>query len=80
MKKYQNGGDKAAFDKIKTATPQMKTGVYKIDKTDPRKEAYKKDPIEIWARKERQKTNPNNKPAGSPIRQLKKGGNIKKKK
>jgi hypothetical protein len=94
MKKYQDGGSKKApsisYDKklkmmdiagktMKPASPPMKTGAYKIDKTDPKKEAYKKDPVGNWAKKERQMTNPKNKPAGSPIRQLKKGGGIKKK-
>jgi hypothetical protein len=60
-----------------TGSNSLKTGVYRGPKVTP---AQIKQSQEDWKKKEKEMTNPNNKPAGSPIRQLKKGGTIKKKK
>ena len=89
VKKYQVGGPKtkAMEGQFKNTPPTgsnplkkpnvLDNGVYRGPKVTP---AQIKQSQEDWKKKEKEMTNPNNKPAGSPIRQLKKGGTIKKKK
>ena len=60
-----------------TGKNALKTGVYRGTKLTP---AQIKQSQEDWKKKERAATNPANKPAGSPMRKLQKGGTTKKKK
>lgn len=59
-----------------TGSNAFKTGVYKGTKLTP---AQIKQSQQDWIKKEKGMTNPNNKPAGSPMRKLQKGGSIKRK-
>jgi len=59
-----------------TGSNGFKTGVYRGPKVTP--EQIKKSQQD-WIKKEKEMTNPKNKPAGSPMRKLQKGGSIKRK-
>ena len=83
--RYQVGGStmtpkSKSLDPIKNTPPVgsngFKTGVYKGTKLTP---AQIKQSQQDWIKKEKQMTNPKNKPAGSPMRKLQKGGSIKRK-
>ena len=67
VKKYQTGGKVTP----PTGKNALKTGVYRGTKLTP---AQIKQSQEDWKKKERAATNPANKPAGSPMRKLQKGG------
>ena len=78
--RYQVGGStmtpkSKSLDPIKNTPPVgsngFKTGVYKGTKLTP---AQIKQSQQDWIKKEKQMTNPKNKPAGSPIRKLQNGG------
>jgi len=59
-----------------TGSNGFKTGLYKGTKLTP---AQIKQSQQDWIKKEKEMTNPKNKPAGSPMRKLQKGGSIKRK-
>jgi hypothetical protein len=60
-----------------TGKNPLNNGPYRGTKLTP---AQIKQSQEDWKKKEKEKTNPNNKPAGSALTPLKRGGMIKKKK
>jgi hypothetical protein len=60
-----------------TGNNPLRTGVYRGPKPSA---AEIKKSQEDWNKKEKEKTNPKNKPAGSALTPLKRGGMIKKKK
>ena len=73
VKKYQIGGKVTP----PTGNTPLKPGVYRGPKATPEQiKQSQKD----WAKKEKEMTNPKNKPVGSGFKQLKTGGTIKKKK
>lgn len=59
-----------------TGNNPLNNGVYRGTKLTP---AQIKQSQEDWKKKEREKTNPKNKPAGSALTPLKRGGSIKRK-
>lgn len=59
-----------------TGNNPLNNGLYRGTKLTP---AQIKQSQEDWKKKEREKTNPKNKPAGSALTPLKRGGSIKRK-